>query len=80
VAKHVDAAELRVVATAVLAVVADAVLAAQKLPKLCAIWLPHLPACMCTIARKEAAWSQGEREEKGRGEVEKRRKLCEAVW
>jgi hypothetical protein len=50
VVKHVDAVELRIVVAAILTTAADAVLVAHHLPNLVPIWLPHWPACMCTIA------------------------------
>jgi len=59
VVKHVDAAELRVVAATVLTVAADAVLVAQHLLKLGAHLVTALARLHVKISREEAAWRQG---------------------
>jgi hypothetical protein len=69
VVKHVDAAELRVVAAAELAVVADAVLIAQHLLKLGA----HLDTSMArlhvqNLARRSCLEAESTREKKGKEE------------
>jgi hypothetical protein len=80
VVKHADAAELRVVATAVLAVAAVAALVAHHLPKLCAHLVTAL-ACLNVrnLERRNSLGAWGTREKKA-GRAEKRKELRVAIW
>jgi hypothetical protein len=78
VAKHVDAAELRVVVAAVLAVAADAVLVAQHLLKLDA----HLVTAVArlhvlNLTRRSSLEAGSKRDKKG---GEERRDVRNSVW